>query len=148
MLYNLSTELDRRRFAVYAESLVADGASVELTRKKKIRSIQQNKYFHLLLGFFALEYGDTLSYVKEELFKRLVNPDIFEYVRTNPKTGEQRTALKSSAELTTAQMTTAIDRFRNYASQQAGIYLPAPNEDEFLETIRIEIERQKAYLLT
>lgn len=146
MIYNLSIELDRKRLSVYTESLIKEGATVELTRKKKIRSIQQNKYLHLALGWFAVEYGETLSYVKEELFKRLVNKDIFEYVRTNTKTGEQRTALKSSSDLTTAQMTTAIDRFRNYASREAGIYIPAPNEEEYLETIRIEMERNRQYI--
>lgn len=146
MLYNLSTEIDRLRLSARIELLMAEGATVELSKKKKIRSISQNAYLHLILGFFASEYGDTVQYVKEEIFKRLVNPDVFLFERINQKTGERRSALRSSSELTTSEMTQSIDRFRIYASKEAGICLPEPNEESLLEVIRIEIERNKNYL--
>lgn len=43
-------------------------------------------------------------------------------------------------------MTTAIERFRNYSVAQAGIYLPAPNENQFLIHIQQEIERNKEFI--
>lgn len=43
-------------------------------------------------------------------------------------------------------MTTAIQRFRNWSSMEAGIYLPEPSDQEFLDHIQNEIERHKEYL--
>jgi hypothetical protein len=34
-----------------------------------------------------------------------------------------------------------IERFRDWASREAGIYLPAPNEDRFLEHIQNELDK-------
>lgn len=48
--------------------------------------------------------------------------------------------------LTTAEMTTAIERFRNWSSAEAGVYLPSPDEQAFLQSIEIEMLRQKEYL--
>lgn len=54
--------------------------------------------------------------------------------------------IRSSSEIDTKQMTQAIDKFRNWSSKEAGIYLPDANEDQFLEHIRQESERQRQWL--
>ena len=46
----------------------------------------------------------------------------------------------------TGEMTLAIERFRDWASQEAGIYLPEPHETEMLEQIEIEIKKHERYL--
>jgi hypothetical protein len=43
-------------------------------------------------------------------------------------------------------MTIAIERFRNWASQEAGVYIPSPNEQDLLIIAEIETERNKNYL--
>ena len=43
-------------------------------------------------------------------------------------------------------MTTAIERFRNYASKEAGIYLPEPGELAMLQQIENEIKKNEQYL--
>ena len=139
-LFILSNDFDCQKASVRFEYLKDKGATVELTEKKPLRSIKQNRYLHLILGLFALEYGETLDYVKSEFFKLTANPEIFVYERVNQKTGEVRSALRSSADLDTREMTIAIERFRNWSSQTAGIYLPAPNEDKFLEQIARDLE--------
>lgn len=53
---------------------------------------------------------------------------------------------RSSANLTTAEMTQAIDRFRNWSASECGIYLPSPNEEDFLQSIEVEMDRQSEYL--
>ena len=148
MLYILSNEFDSRQASVRLEYLKSKGATVEMTERKPLRSIKQNRYFYLILAWFALSYGETSDYVKEEFFKRTVNPEIFVYERVNRKTGEVRQALRSSADLDTREMTIAIERFRDWSSKEAGIYLPAPNENKYLEQIARDIERynNKLYL--
>jgi hypothetical protein len=43
-------------------------------------------------------------------------------------------------------MTTAIERFRNWASAEAGVYLPSPDEKSLLQYIEKESSRYKEYL--
>ena len=139
-LYITSREFDRHRAKVRFEHLCAKGATFELTERKPLRSIPQNRYLHLILGWFAMSYGETLDYVKDEFFKRTVNPEIFKYERVNRKTGEVRQALRSSADLDTREMTICIERFRDWSSKEAGIYLPKPNEDKYLEQVMRDLE--------
>jgi hypothetical protein len=139
-IYITSREFDLHRAKTRFEMLCGKGATVELTEKKPLRSIPQNRYLHLILCQFALEYGETLEYVKQQLFKAVVNPEIFKYERVNRKTGEVREALRSSRLLDTREMTVAIDRFRNWASIEAGIYLPDANEYKYLEQIDRDIK--------
>lgn len=98
-----------------------------------------------MLGYFAVESGNTLEWVKQQYFKKLVNGEIFIREKEDKFYGKIK-YLRSSAELDSAEMTTAIDRFRNWASSEAGIYLPAPHENEMLEMIEVEIARHKEYL--
>lgn len=118
---------------------------VELTEKKPRRSNQQNAYLHVILGYFAMETGNTLEWVKQQYFKKLVNADIFIREQEDKWLGRMK-VLRSSADLDSAEMTTAIDRFRNWSSSEAGIYLPSANEEDMLSLMEVEISRYKQYL--
>jgi hypothetical protein len=118
---------------------------VELTEKKPKRTTQQNKYLHTLLGFFACETGNTLEYVKQNYYKKLVNPAIFTR-RINDKFLGEMEVLRSSTDLDTAEMTTSIDRFRNWSASVAGIYLPAANEHQMLIYAQQEIQRNQEFI--
>lgn len=118
---------------------------VELTEKKPRWSNQQNAYLHVILGYFAMETGNTLEWVKQQYFKKLVNADIFIREQEDKWLGRIK-VLRSSADLDSAEMTTAIDRFRNWSSSEAGIYLPSANEEDMLSLMEIEISRYKQYL--
>ena len=48
--------------------------------------------------------------------------------------------------MTTEEMTEAIERFRNWASKEVGIYLPAPHEHELLIQMAIETQRQSKFI--
>lgn len=139
MIYDLSNEFEREKFALYSSKLIEQGATVEIKKKMHRRTTSQNAYLHLILGAFALETGYTLEEVKFRLFKVEVNAAIF--VRDG-KFGQR---VRSSAEIDTAEMTTAIDRFRNWASSN-GVYLPAPNEHHLLQHIEKLIHNQKEHL--
>ena len=70
---------------------------------------------------------------------------MFERTITNRR-GKEITYLRSSKELTTSEMTLSVDRFRNWSSSVAGIYLPSPNEEQMLLYARQELERNKEFL--
>ena len=145
MKYDLRSKIDKERFTERANKLFENKDYVELKRILPIRSNQQNKYVHVLFAYFASEYGEQTDYIKQYFFKQICNRDIFEIEYTNPKTGEVRISWRSSADLDSGEMTIAIERFRDYASKEAGIYLPEPHEQEFLKHCEIEIERNKKY---
>ena len=138
MIFNASNEFDIQRAKERLGYLIEKKKTFEITEKKPKRTYSQNNYIHLLFAWFALEYGETPEYVKQEIFKKLVNPQIFLTEYVNYKTGEVRAAWRSTADLNTKEMTTAIDNFRDYASKEAGIYLPTPDDLISLN----EIERQ------
>lgn len=75
-----------------------------------------------------------------------MNPDIFEFEYANKKTGLIRIDYRSTANLTKEELTLAINRFRDYSSKEAKIYLPEPRDLIFLREIEIQIENNKQYL--
>jgi hypothetical protein len=146
MILDAKKEFDVERARTRLEKLIENKSKFELTEKKPVRSVSQNAYLHLIIGWFAIEYGETIDYVKRMIFKKLVNPKIFIFERENTKTKEKRKELRSSADLDSAEMTTAIDRFRDYSSKEFGVYLPEAGEMDFLNEIKTQIENNKNYL--
>ena len=144
-LYNLKNVYDRKRFKEACNQMVLKNEYVELKKKNTQRSLAQNSYLHCLLGYFASEFGYTLEEVKFDIFKKICNRDIFERKRINRR-GREVTYIRSSTELDKAEMTTAIERFRNYSSAQCGLYLPSPNEGEMLFFAQQQIEQCKDYM--
>lgn len=145
MLFNLQNEYDIPKFKEYVNKLFKERAVVEVKKKLPNRTLAQNSYLHLLLGYFGSEYGCSLDEAKIDFYKRTCNRDLFERKMVNKK-GKEVTYLRSSAELTTGEMTLSIERFRNYSLSIAGIYLPAPDEHQMLIYAQQEIERNKEFI--
>jgi hypothetical protein len=144
MLYDLSNPLQNESFKVKAEALAKKGGIVELTEKKQQRSLAQNRYLHLILAYFALEIGESPEYVKRHYFKVLCNKDLFVREVEDKFLGKIK-VLRSSADLDTGEMTTAIERYRNWAASE-GVYIPSPDEQNLVQQMEIEISRNRMYL--
>jgi len=134
MLYDLSLAIDRQRAEKRFIQLMGENVKIELKNKQK-RSLNQNNYLYLLIGFFALETGYTTTEAKQ-IYKECT-PQVYEYEKNSKK------FIRSSADLTTKEMAITIDRFRAYSSSEAGIYLPEANEDKFLDEIENEIAKNR-----
>lgn len=145
MYFDSTKETDKKRALTYFQSLLEKEKRFEIIEKRSKRTLNQNNYLHLIISWFALEYGEQVEYIKQEYFKRLCNPELFVTHKEDNYLGKV-IVLKSSADLDTKQMTEAIERFRNWSSSEAGIYLPEPNEEEFLHNIQVEMQRQKKWL--
>lgn len=144
MLYDLSNPLQCESFKVKAEALAKKGGIVELTEKKPQRSSAQNRYIHTALSYFASEVGETMEYVKRHYFKVLCNKDLFVMDVEDKFLGKIK-ILRSSADLDTAEMTTAIERWRIWAASE-GIYIPSPDEHRLVQQMEIEVSRNRYYL--
>lgn len=149
-LFNLHNPYEAQQFKaycnkVYEECIKAPLGLVEVKKKHRQRSDSQNRYLHVCLGYYASEFGYSLDEVKQDIFKRKLNRDIFEVERTNRR-GEKVRRLRSTRDLDTAEMTTAIERFRNWSSAVAGLYIPSPNETEALFAAQKQMEEYEQYL--
>ena len=144
-LFNLSNPLDKANFMLRAKKLAESGKIVELTEKKPKRSLPQNRYLHVILAYFGTQTGNTLEWVKQQYYKKLVNPDLFIREKEDKYLGKIK-VLRSSADLDTAEMSLSIERFRNWAAQEAGIYIPSADEAILIQQMEIEIERNKEFL--
>lgn len=145
MIYNLSNPLDAQNARTRLELLIKRGSVVELTEKKPKRSLNQNSYLHLLLGYFASQTGNTLEWVKQQYYKKLCNPDMFIGEREDRFLGKVK-YVRSSADLRTDELNLTIERFRNWAAVEAGIYLPEPTNEAEIAALAVEVERYKTYL--
>lgn len=144
MLYDLSNEFQREDFKKRVNELYEKRVVVELTRKFPTRSNQQNRYLHLILSWWGIYYGCSKDYAKRHFFKWECNKDVFIATRI-AKNGEQYDEFRSSADLTTEEMTLAIQRFRDFCAYQ-GCYIPSPDEHEYLLFIEREIAKNQEFL--
>lgn len=145
MIYNLSSPLDKANFLLRAKKLADSGVIVDLTEKKPRMSLPQNKYLHVILAYFGAQTGNTLEWVKQRYFKHLVNPELFVREKDDEFLGRVK-YLRSSADLDVSEMSLAIDRWRNWCSMEASIYIPSADEAILIQQMEIEIERSKEFL--
>ncbi len=146
MLYDLANELQAENFKKRCDALLKKKCIVDLTEKKPQRTLKQNAYLHAALGYFGLQIGNTIEEVKDWHFKSTCNPELFVRYKEDKITGERRKVLRSSAELTTEEMTTAIERFRNWVADKTGIYIPSPEEYKKVMLMEIELQQGKLFL--
>lgn len=137
MKYNLSNTLDKKQAETKFKWLCEKGKEIELTEKRKVRTIQQNKYLHVLFCIWGLEYGYTLDESKTTI-KRNCPFGCYE------KKGEK--FLIKTSKMDTKELTVFIDWFRNWSANN-GFYLLS-SEEYLIEKTRIdrEIEKSKQHL--
>lgn len=144
-LYDTSNPLDKANFVLRAKKLAESGKIVELAEKKPKRSLNQNAYCHLAISYFASQYGCTLEWAKAQYFKKLVNPDLFIREKEDKFLGKVK-YLRSSADLDVTEMSLAIDRWRNWCSMEASIYIPNVDDYYSIQLMEVEIKKNEKYL--
>lgn len=145
MLFNLQNEYDVPKFKAYVNRLFQEKAVVEVKKKNGNRTMAQNAYLHLLIGYFATQYGCGADEAKVDFYKRKCNADLYQRTVVN-RLGVEITVLRSSTELTSSEMSLSIERFRNWSSSEAGIYLPSAEEHQMLIHAQQEIERYREFI--
>jgi hypothetical protein len=142
MIYNPSNPLHVHQAISKIKHFIEQGKRFELKAKNDRRSISQNSYLHLILTWFGLETGYTLEEVKQDIFKKIVNPNTFYDGEHEGKIeGLKIERWRSTASLDTAEMTLVIDRFRDYSAKELGIYLPEPSDLALIQELENEISK-------
>ena len=134
-MYNTKNPLEVQNLRLKIEKLIEKQSMVEVV-EKKAKTLQQLKYLHTILAYFGLQTGNTLDEVKTCYFKRIVNRDLFVRQKHDDLLGTDREYVISTAKLTKEELSEAIERFRNWSSNIAGIYIPS--SEEYIALLHIE----------
>jgi hypothetical protein len=135
--FNLSFPSEVRQARDQLDYLIAKKKLVEIRPIKQTRTLNQNSYLHLLLGYFGQHFGYTLEESKQ-IYKKL-NHSIYAYSKNNT------VFWKSSADITVDEMTDSIELFRTKSANE-GCPLPPATDQGWLREIEREIERSESYL--
>ena len=134
MLFNLKDKEQVQKAKDKLNALYTKGALIEI-KEKGTKTPNQNAYLHLILTAFAMEIGETLEYVKQQVFKIHVNPKVFLVDRVNPKTGVVRKDVLSITNLDKDVLAQCIDRFIFWSENEQDIILPKVEDKEALNQI-------------
>lgn len=145
MRYDLSSPFEAELARTRLASLIRRGTTVEVTEKRQ-RSLSQNAYLHVCLAWFGLQVGESMEYVKQYYYKQHCNADLFVREKYDPFLGRTVKYLCSSRDLDKEDMHVSIERFRDFASQEAGVYIPSPEEHAWVMQMENEVEKAKRYL--
>lgn len=143
MKYNLANPNEAGRAMIELARLTQEKKIVDMKSVKPKRSLNQNAYLHILLGYF----GMCLGYTREEakmIYKRLPgNKDI--YVYTKDVGGRPMEFMRSSADLNKEEMQKSIDVLREWSARM-GYELPTATDPEWLRQIENQVEKEEKYL--
>lgn len=143
MKYDTSNPHGSSTAFMHLTQLVTSKKIVEIKEVRPRRSLPQNAYLHLLLGYFGANLGYTLEESKY-LYKRLPgNKEIYEY--TKDVGGNPMSFLRSSADLSKDEMTKTIETLRDW-SNRMGYPLPTATDTEALRRLENYIEQHERFL--
>ena len=137
MIYRLKNEIEARNAQSRLEYLTRKGKKIEIKERRALRTLNQNSYLHLIIGYFGSQYG--LNLLESKQYYKMLNEDLYYYEKSG------YTYIKSSKDLDKAQMARSIDRFIDHAEAN-GIQMPRTGEQEFIDHCNNQIEQNSAYL--
>ena len=102
------------------------GQKVEITieKFKTTRTIQQNRYLHLIIGMMAKELGYDAEELKEIIKFKFLKEEV-----VDENSGEVYPYIKSTAKLTKDEFSDLVDSIKHWSSDEFGIILPDPTFD-------------------
>lgn len=136
---------DWQKITDFIESIKEYDGYIELFKHFPKRTGKQNNYQHVVFTIFAIHIGETMEYVKQKIYKKMVNRDIFKTKYVNKITGKKRKEWRSTRDLDTKETTIALDRFIRFAAEQ-GCIIGKPDDKEFMIWAKNEIEKHKTWL--
>lgn len=133
MKYDLKEVKSMLQARAYLEKLIESASKIELKKIPKKRSLDQNRYYHVITKIWADEYGYFMEEAKTEIKHELG----YYEVKESGAVYYDETSKMSSAELSRL-----ISKFRDWSSIN-GLYLMS--SEEYIENqfhIDNELENQ------
>lgn len=117
MKLDLSKSFDVQKAQEKLDRHIKRGEQIEIKLFRKKRTLKQNAYLHILFTIFGVEFGYSIEEAKT-VVKREFG---FYYEKNGMK------FLRSTADLNTEELSSFIERFRNFSLEQ-GCVLPTAEE--------------------
>ena len=101
------------------------GHSIEIIihRKRKHRSVQQNRYYWLVASMLS----DHTGFTKDEIHA-ILKSKFLRTEKVNQDSGAVYDYVKSTTELSTMEYEEYLDSVRQFAAQEFDFQIPMPNE--------------------
>jgi len=128
MIYDLANNLDKNKAAYKFNKLAEDGKVINLTEKRKKRSLSQNSYLHVAITLFAVEVGYTIEEAKTVLKREC---SFMRYEK------EDFIFLKRTRDLNAKELTEFIEFIITYAAK---MFITIPSSEEYILN-QIDIDR-------
>lgn len=144
MIYDLNDPRDFLEASSFFEKACNKKCKIEMRPPRRVRTSPQNRFYHFMLRYFALQYGCTETEASEIYMKRQACPQIFEQVKVN-RFGKEIKTYRSSADLSASEMSSAIHNFMAWSSI-GGIEIPEPDDHQSIKFCEREIERNQSMI--
>lgn len=121
MVFNTRNAFDRERAITYFNKIIKSGEFIEISMKRKQRTLNQNALFHLWIQVIA----DHAGYTSLEDCKRDVKRALLGMREdTNRITGERQKVDYQTSAMTTSELSSLMDKMKVWAQTDLGCYLP------------------------
>ena len=117
---------DRYRFDAALKAFPNGNAILRLERPRKIRSLQQSRYWWGVCIHLVSEHTGYEPEEVHELAKQMFIPKAVAIADRNGEVVGEYVVGGSTTKLTTAEMTEFIERFRRWAAETLNVYIPDP----------------------
>jgi hypothetical protein len=137
MIYNTSKEDEAKNALIKLELLISRGVIVEVKEKKKVRSISQNSYLHVIITICAIEYGCSLDEMKQ----------LLKYWKRLYKVKGKAIIYDQTSKMNSEELTGFIEWIRTRVAQMLDIYIPT--SEEYIQdqhNINMHIKKFEQYL--
>lgn len=95
---------------------------------KKYRTLDQNAYFHVLVGIL----GDHLGYELDEM-KSIIKKQFLTVESISEKTGLVLPRVQETSELGVVEMNDLIEKLKRWSAQEFSVVLPDPESQQKME---------------
>lgn len=112
---------------------------IQIKKNRPIRSLSQNKYYHLILNLIAIETGHTHEELHEAM-KLKFNCQVVYF----PKGGSQIIG-KTTSDLDSAEFTAYINRVKQWALDEFNIIIPEAKDVDYKRWMEIENNYERTF---
>lgn len=121
MVFNTRNAFDRERAITYFNKIIKSGEFIEVSMKRKQRTLNQNALFHLWIQVIA----DHAGYTSLEDCKRDVKRALLGMREDmNKITRETQMVDYQTSSMTTSELSSLMDKMKVWAQTDLGCYLP------------------------
>ena len=127
MKFELKKTYDQQKAMEYLNKLIKDESKCEVKKLHPKRSLDANRYIHVLFGIWGKEYGYFMDEAKQTIKHAL------DYYTVNDKGA---LIYDQTSKMSSSELAIFTDKFRDWSAIN-GLYLPTPKEF-ILEQIHFE----------